>query len=58
MKHNRNSILQSSAGITKYDDEYKNTIQLNPKAILYFGFSIAIIILTISYIYGTWPIKH
>ncbi len=51
----KSTNLQSSAGITKYDDYTKESISLYPKWIIYFGFIISLFILLMSYFYGTWP---
>ena len=56
MSKKQGSGLQSSAGLMRYYEADKRSIKISPKVVLIGGFAIAVIVLGISYAYGTWPI--
>ena len=56
MSKKQGSGLQSSAGLMRYYEADKRSIKISPKVVLIGGFAIAVIVLAVSYAYGTWPI--
>jgi preprotein translocase subunit Sec61beta len=57
MAKKKGSGLQSSAGLMRYYEADKKSIAIKPLYVLIAGFAVAILILLISYFYGTWPLS-
>ncbi|MDV0447481.1 hypothetical protein MsAg5_13800 [Methanosarcinaceae archaeon Ag5] len=57
MAKGKGNGLQSSAGLMRYYDADKKSITIKPQYVLIAGIVIALVILAISYFYGTWPLK-
>jgi Preprotein translocase subunit Sec61beta len=49
--------LQSSAGLMRYFDADKKAITFKPTYVLIAGILVALLIILISYSYGTWPLQ-
>ena len=49
--------LQSSAGLMRYFDADKKAITFKPTLVLAAGVIIGLLIILISYSYGTWPLQ-
>ncbi|NLI62920.1 MAG: preprotein translocase subunit Sec61beta [Methanosarcinaceae archaeon] len=56
MAKKKSSGLQSSAGLMRYYEADKNSIKIPPQAILVSGILVVLVVLGVSYMYGTWPI--
>ncbi|MBQ3620754.1 MAG: preprotein translocase subunit Sec61beta [Methanosarcinaceae archaeon] len=57
MAKKQGSGLQSSAGLMRYYEADKNSIKIPPVAILVAGIAVAVIVLGVSFAYGTWPLS-
>jgi len=56
MAKQKGNGLQSSAGLMRYYDADKKSIAIKPMYILIAGVFIALLVLLISYFYGSWPL--
>ena len=57
MAKQKGNGLQSSAGLMRYYDADKKSIAIKPTYILIAGVVTALIVLIVSYSYGTWPLS-
>jgi len=57
MAKQKGNGLQSSAGLMRYYDADKKSIAIKPLYVLIAGVAIALLVILISYFYGTWPLS-
>jgi Preprotein translocase subunit Sec61beta len=57
MAKQKGNGLQSSAGLMRYYDADKKSIAIKPVHVLVTGVVVALLVILISYFYGTWPLS-
>jgi len=57
MAKQKGNGLQSSAGLMRYYDADKKAIAVKPLYVLIAGVAVALLVILISYFYGTWPLS-